>query len=131
MPVLVYSDVRKAVDWLTQAFGFVERVQIGGHRAQLSFHDGALLVADAGHGRCPPGSEGGVTHSVMVRVENIDAHYQTALGAGARIINEPTDHPYGERQYVAADPAGHQWTFTQSVADVAPEEWGGKTVSPW
>ena len=38
---------------------------------------------------------------------------------------------YGERQYVATDLAGHQWTFTQSVADVSPEEWGGTTATPW
>jgi uncharacterized glyoxalase superfamily protein PhnB len=34
--------------------------------------------------------------------------------------------PFGERQYVAQDPGGHRWTFTESVADVAPEEWGAR-----
>jgi uncharacterized glyoxalase superfamily protein PhnB len=42
---------------------------------------------------------------------------------------EPTDFEYGERQYAAQDPAGRQWTFSETLADVAPEEWGGTTVS--
>ncbi len=37
---------------------------------------------------------------------------------------------YGERQYSAEDPAGHQWTFSETIADVAPEDWGGETVGP-
>jgi uncharacterized glyoxalase superfamily protein PhnB len=48
---------------------------------------------------------------------------------GAEILMEPTDFEYGERQYAAQDPAGHQWTFSETLADVAPEEWGGTTVS--
>ena len=43
---------------------------------------------------------------------------------------EPTDFPYGERQYTAEDPSGHRWTFSQTLADVAPEEWGGISVAP-
>jgi uncharacterized glyoxalase superfamily protein PhnB len=45
--------------------------------------------------------------------------------AGARISSPPTTYPFGERQYSAQDPFGHRWTFSQSVADVDPREWGG------
>ena len=41
------------------------------------------------------------------------------------------DHAYGERQYSVRDLGGHLWTFTESVADVAPESWGGITISAW
>ena len=41
---------------------------------------------------------------------------------------EPTDFEYGERQYAVEDLAGHQWTFSQTLRDVAPEEWGGDDV---
>ncbi|HET9093476.1 MAG TPA: VOC family protein [Solirubrobacteraceae bacterium] len=131
MPTLTYPDVRAAVEWLTRVFGLVEHTRIGDHRAQLGFGAGALFVADATQGRCPPGAGEPVTHSVTVRVDDVNAHYATVLAAGARILSGPADHPYGERQYSAADLAGHHWTFTQSIADVAPEEWGGTTVSPW
>lgn len=41
-----------------------------------------------------------------------------------KVIQEPRDFPYGERQYTAEDLGGHHWAFSQSIADVAPEEWG-------
>jgi uncharacterized glyoxalase superfamily protein PhnB len=128
IPVLIYPDVREAVAWLGAAFGFVERVQIGeNHRAQLSFGDGALIVGDVrGERRAPRAGE--VTHSVMVRVDDARAHCEHARTHGARILTEPTDYEYGERQYHAEDLAGHHWTFSETLADVAPEEWGGISV---
>jgi uncharacterized glyoxalase superfamily protein PhnB len=130
IPVLIYPDVRDAVGWLAAAFGFVERVRIGeNHRAQLKFGDGAVIVGDMRHDRHPP-RPGEVTHSVMVRVENVGAHYERARERGARIIMEPTDFPYGERQYTAEDLAGHQWTFSETLADIPPETWGGTTIAP-
>jgi uncharacterized glyoxalase superfamily protein PhnB len=128
IPVLIYPDVRAAVAWLSAAFGFVERVRIGeDHRAQLQLGDGALIVGDVRGDRRPP-RPGEVTHSVTVRVEDARAHCEQARENGALILMEPTDFEYGERQYSAEDPAGHQWTFSQTLADVAPEEWGGELV---
>ena len=128
IPVLIYPDVRAAVEWLSSAFGFAERVRIGeDHRSQLRFGDGAVIVGDVRQDRRPP-RPGEVTHSVMVRVEDARAHCEHARGHGARIIMEPTDFEYGERQYTAVDPAGHQWTFSQTLDDVAPEAWGGESV---
>jgi uncharacterized glyoxalase superfamily protein PhnB len=130
IPVLTYPDVREAVAWLGAAFGSVERVRIGeDHRAQLRFGDGAVIVADVGHDRRPP-RPGEVTHTVMVRVEDVLAHCERAREHGARITMEPTDFEFGERQYTAEDLAGHRWTFSETLADVAPEEWGGITVTP-
>ncbi len=130
IPVLVYPDVREAVDWLRVAFGFVERVQIGeNHRAQLSFGEGAVIVGDV-HGERRPPRPGEITHSVLVRVDDAHAHCERARRQGARILMEPTDHVYGERQYSAEDFAGHHWTFSETLADVAPEEWGGVSVTP-
>jgi uncharacterized glyoxalase superfamily protein PhnB len=130
IPVLIYPDVREAVDWLCSAFGFVERVWIGeNHRAQLSFGEGGLIVGDVRFDRRPP-RRGEVTHSVMVRVDDVDAHYELSRSRGATVIMEPTDFPYGERQCSAEDPAGHQWTFSETLVDVAPEDWGGVSVAP-
>ena len=130
IPVLIYPDVREAVAWLTEAFGFVERVRIGeNHRSQLAYGDGAVIVGDVRNERRPP-RPGEVTHSVIVRVEDVDAHCERARLHGAHILAEPTDFDYGERQYTAADPAGHQWTFSETLADVAPEAWGGTLAAP-
>jgi uncharacterized glyoxalase superfamily protein PhnB len=128
IPVLIYPDVREAVSWLERAFGFSERVQIGeDHRSQLRFGDGAVIVGDVRYDRRPP-RDGEVTHSVVVRVEDARAHCEHARANGARILMEPTEFEYGERQYNAEDLAGHQWTFSETLADVAPEEWGGILV---
>lgn len=121
IPVLGYPDVAEAVEWLREAFGFAERLRIGDHRAQLMLGGGAIVVAAREHYR----DERGESHSVMVRVTDIDFHCAHAEHRGARILSRPTDYPYGERQYSAEDFAGHRWTFTQTIADVHPAEWGG------
>jgi uncharacterized glyoxalase superfamily protein PhnB len=129
VPVLIYPDVRAAVAWLEAAFGFQERVKIGeDHRAQMSCGDGAVILGDVRGDRRPP-RPGESTSSVLVRVDDARAHCERARAAGARIVMEPTDFEYGERQYTAEDLAGHYWTFSETLADVAPEEWGGITVS--
>ena len=128
IPVLIYADVREAVAWLSAAFGFVERLQIGeSHRSQLSFGDGAVIAADVRGDRRPP-RPGEATSSVLVRVDDAAAHCERARAHGARILMEPTDFEYGERQYAAEDLGGHRWTFSETLADVDPAEWGGKLV---
>ncbi len=125
IPVLIYPDVREAVRWLCDALGFVERVQIGdNHRSQLSFGDGAVIVGDVRFERRPPRPEE-VTHMIMLRVADARALCERATARGARIVRELQDFGYGERQVTLEDPAGHQWTLSQTLADVAPEEWGG------
>jgi uncharacterized glyoxalase superfamily protein PhnB len=130
IPVLIYPDVREAVAWLGAAFGFTERLRIGeNHRAQLQFGEGALIVGDV-HGDRRPPRAGEVTHAVTVRVEDARAHCERARENGARILMEPTDFEYGERQYSAEDFAGHHWTFSETLADVDPAEWGGTLIEP-
>jgi uncharacterized glyoxalase superfamily protein PhnB len=115
IPELPYRDVREAAEWLCRAFGFRERLQIGDHRAQLVYEDGAVIVIEG---------EAGPSH-LLVRVADADAHRARAEAAGATILSDPTDWPYGERQYSVEDLGGHRWTFSESIADVDPAEWGG------
>ncbi len=131
-PVLVYQDVRAAVDWLASALGFEERVRIGdNHRAQLRVGaDGAVVVADANYGRVAPSGEG-ETHLIKVRVADVDAAFARAREHGAIVVEELNTWEYGERSGVVEDPGGHRWELTQTVRDVAPEEWGGTTIAPW
>jgi uncharacterized glyoxalase superfamily protein PhnB len=131
-PVLVYPDVRAAVAWLEAAFGFEERVWIGdAHRAQLRVGaDGAIVVADDGGDRSVPGGDG-YTHLIKVRVPDVDAAFARAREHGARVVEELTTFEYGERSGVVEDLGEHRWELTQTIRDVEPEEWGGRTVSPW
>jgi uncharacterized glyoxalase superfamily protein PhnB len=121
IPVLPYPDIVAAIDWLTGAFGFSLRLQIATHRAQLNAGDGAVVLThNPAFKETSP-----VGYSVMVRVADVDAHHNRAIQYQARILAPPCDHPYGERQYTVADLAGHIWTFSESVADVDPRDWGG------
>lgn len=131
VPELVYRDVPEAVAWLCETFGFTELWRAGGHRARLAFGNGVVILADADpdYGRAVPGQTQARSYSVMVKVDDVDAHHERARQRGARILSPPTDYAYGERQYTVADLAEHRWTFTQAIADLAPEDWGG-TSSP-
>src|SRR5215469_10922034 len=113
VPVLSYPDVRAAVSWLSAAFGFVERTRIGeSHRAQMSIGvDGAMIVAERRDGK--PAHDGGVTHLIRVRVEDVGAQFERACAHGARVLEAPTDREYGERDCTVEDVAGHLKINTQ------------------
>jgi uncharacterized glyoxalase superfamily protein PhnB len=120
IPELVYDDVLEAIDWLCDKFGLAERWRAGDHRAQLSIGRCTVAITEPRTSKALPGHV-----SLVVRVPDAAAHCERARERGARIVDEPRDFPYGERQYTAEDLGGHHWTFSQSIADVAPEEWGG------
>jgi uncharacterized glyoxalase superfamily protein PhnB len=123
IPVLAYPDANQAAAWLCDAFGFSVRLRIGTHRVQLNVGDGAVIVREMRPNEVNAAL--GMGHSVIIRVEDADAHRNRARAHGARITQEPVTYPYGERQYNADDFAGHLWTFSQSVSDMHPEVWGG------
>jgi len=120
IPEVPYPDVLEGAAWLVRALGFRERLRIGRHRVQLSLGEGALVVVEAAGGETP--------QRVLLRVSDADAACERARQAGASIVTQPADHPFGERQCTVVDPAGHQWTLSQSIADVDPADWGGELV---
>ena len=122
IPELVYEDVGEAIGWLCDKFGFQVRWQAGDHRAQLWLNGGTVVVTEPRTSRALPGPQ-----SLLVRVADARAHFERARERGAKILEEPRDFSYGERQYAVEDLGGHHWGFSQSIADVAPEEWGGTT----
>ena len=126
IPQVGYPDIGEAIDWLCVTFGFTLRVRMGDHRAQLNVGDGALVIMELPAGFEAQSALGeAFTDSVMIRVEDVDRHHEHALQRGARILRPPADYPYGERQYTVADHVGRRWTFSQSIADVDPRNWGG------
>jgi uncharacterized glyoxalase superfamily protein PhnB len=136
VPILVYEDVGKAVDWLCGAFGFRERLRAAGPggsitHAQLDIAEGAVMLGRQGAEFRPPRSNE-VSQYVTVHVEDVDKHFERVRQRqfGARILQSPADKPFGERQYTVEDLGGHRWTFSQSIADVAPEEWGATPARP-
>ena len=129
IPVLVYPDVRAAVDWLTTVFGFAERIKIGeDHRSQMSIgEDGAVIIADVRGQRTPP-QPGVETHVLKVRVEDVRAQYERVTSHEVTLLADLAEQPFGELQFTVEDLAGHRWEFCESVRDVDPAEWGGTVV---
>ena len=116
IPVLVYPDPSAAAEWLAKAFGFTVRLRIANHRIQMKAGEGCFTIRE---GNVAPNH----SQTVQVRIEDSVGHCERARQNGAVILSEPKDHPYGERQYNAQDFFGHHWDFTETISDVAPEEW--------
>jgi uncharacterized glyoxalase superfamily protein PhnB len=123
IPELAYPDVLEASEWLCRVFGFAERLRIGNHRVQLAVGSGAVIVT-----KSKPGQGSDQTHALLVRVTDVDRHYEQVKAQGAKILEPPAIFRYGERQYNVEDLGGHFWTFSQTVTDIDPADWGGTLV---
>lgn len=120
IPHLIYDDVAGAIAWLHRAFGFRERAENRmlepdgtiGH-AEMEVGDALIMLGPPSvHGESP---QRGVSAMLQVYVEGVDRHCERARAAGARIVLEPADQPWGDRRYQATDPEGHQWHFAQRI----------------
>ena len=119
VPCLSYRDAPAAIAWLKQAFGFTEVMVVPGPNdtiahAQLAFDGGMVMVGSIRDDELQmrtPCDLGGITQSIYIVVEDTDAHYARAVEAGAEIVRELENTPYGSRDYSARDPEGHLWNF--------------------
>jgi uncharacterized glyoxalase superfamily protein PhnB len=118
-PYLLYEDGEAAIEFVTHAFGFreVDRATggAGGLHAELETpRGGRIYLGQPPSGFRNPASVG-VTSSVYVLVDDVDDHHDRAKAAGAKIIEEPNDLPFGQRRYRCVDPDGHEWAFAQEI----------------
>jgi uncharacterized glyoxalase superfamily protein PhnB len=120
-PYLYYEDAAAAMDWLVRVFGFEERLRIENdqgrvNHGELKLGDGLVMVGEPGSGYENPNKRGGrATAGVNVYVDDVDAHFERAKAAGAKINEEPADQDYGDRRYIAEDLEGHDWFFAQQL----------------
>ena len=121
IPYLLYEDVGGALKFLAKAFGFKKfgdsmRAADGTiNHAAMQLDDATVMMGCPGPGYRNPKRVGQATQSLYVNVEDVDKHFRRAKKAGAAIIEEPLDTPYGDRRYGAEDPEGHQWYFAQTI----------------
>ena len=130
VPMLAYEDGAAAMDWLVQAFGFVERerwINEAGtlEHGELAVGAGGLVMLatptpayeSPAHHReqCAEAASWStvpyVIDGVLVEVEDLDAHLKHARAAGARILSEIEDAG-GFRHDRAEDLEGHRWMFS-------------------
>lgn len=127
VPYLYYEDVAGALQWLAKAFGLRERSRVPGSdggimHAEMECEDGLVMMGRPGPEYRNPKHLGGATQSLYVYTEDVDKHFRRAKEAGAKIVYEPADQFYGDRNYGAEDPEGHVWYFAKHVRDVKPED---------
>jgi uncharacterized glyoxalase superfamily protein PhnB len=121
-PYLLYEDGEAAIAFAERAFGFreIDRTTGSGGGLHVELETGSdggrIYVGQPGGGFRNP-AKVGRTALIYVLVEDVDAHYERAQAAGARILQQPTDMPFGARQYGCADPEGHEWYFAQPIGD--------------
>jgi predicted enzyme related to lactoylglutathione lyase len=126
LPHMMYQDLASAIAWLSRTFGFKEHYRYGEpiSGAQVHLGNAWIMVKQAGAGNSSPAKLGYGTQSLTVFVEDVEAHFQKAKAAGAKILEDPHETIYGEFQYAAEDLDGHHWLFSRHARDASPDEWG-------
>jgi uncharacterized glyoxalase superfamily protein PhnB len=113
-PAFRYKDAPAAIEWLARAFGFEKQMVVPTPdgaiaHAQMRFGPGVVML---GSERDEPGNPwAAVKQGVAVYVKDVDAHYARAKAAGAEIVRELQDTPYGSRVYSVRDIEGFLWSF--------------------
>lgn len=129
-PYLHVSGASAAIDFYVDVLGATERMRMPGDtpdsigHAELQLGTGVIMLSDEfpAMGALGPKSVGGSPVTIHVYVEDVDAVFDKALAAGARVLEEPTNQFYGDRSGQFEDPFGHRWNVASHVEDISPEE---------
>lgn len=125
MPCLNYQDAEKAMDWLCRAFGFEQKVVYKNEtgkvaHAELTYKGNMIMLGSSDSGtpfskliKHPKEVDGFETQSPYILIDetDIDAHYERAKAAGAKMVIELKTENYGGKNYLCYDPEGHLWSF--------------------
>jgi MerR family transcriptional regulator, thiopeptide resistance regulator len=123
IPILVYEDIQAGHDFLVEVFGLTSG---GLHRLD----DGTVVHGEVRNGDAPiwlhrvtaeaamdsPRDAAASHGGLSVRIPDVDAHYARVKAAGARTESQPTDQPYGLREYGVRDLENHRWWFSSPLA---------------
>jgi PhnB protein len=133
VPMIAYEDTAAALAWLARAFGFRESedsryTEPDGTitHAEMELGGGVIMLATPTPDYQSPKHHAEVCEharkwsavpyvidGLHVQVDDVDAHFRQAREAGAEVLSEPEDQPYGGRVYRVADIEGHRWMFAQ------------------
>lgn len=128
-PYLIVQHAAEALAFYQQAFGATERMRIPGPHgtvghAEIAIGDSVIMLADEfpEMGFRSPKAFGGSAVSLHLYVEDVDARFQQATAAGAKVLKPVQDQFYGDRSGMLEDPFGHVWNLATHIEDVSPEE---------
>lgn len=133
IPMISYEDGVAALEWLVEAFGFIELARWLDDQGRLSHGEvktgnGIVMLASPTpdyesprrhRQTCDAARKWSevpwVVDGVLVYVDDVDAHYEKAKAAGATILSEPETGEPGKR-YRVEDVEGHRWMFMERSA---------------
>ena len=120
-PYLLYEDAAAAVEYLTSAFGFVQRMTATGaagraHTELVLGEEGLVMLGQAGESfKSPRRLDSYPSVLIHFYVDDVDALHERACAAGADVTQLELS-PAGDRRFTATDPEGQVWVFAQRVA---------------
>ena len=124
-PYLTVRDARAAIEFFQAAFGFAVRDSVEDDGAvmhvEMTYHD-QLIVMFAPEGafgstaRTPKSSDTLAPQSFYLYVDDVDAVYARALGAGAKSLSEPQDQFWGDRFAQVEDLDGYRWALARHLS---------------
>jgi uncharacterized glyoxalase superfamily protein PhnB len=128
-PHLNVRDCAYALEFYKKAFGAVETVRMPGPggkilHAEIKIGDSHVFLADEmpEWGSKSPLMLGGTATTISLYVEDADAVYNQAVGAGARVAMPLADQFWGDRYGKLVDPFGHEWAVATHLEDLTPAE---------
>lgn len=122
---LRYDDARAAIDYLTGTLGLVEQFVSTGDdgavaHAELSFGDGVVMLGTRSGTPDTFDTGRAVVYLALDSADEVDAHHDRAVAAGAQVVQELVDQPYGSREYAVRDPEGNIWSVGSYRPQVKP-----------
>jgi PhnB protein len=130
-PQLTLDNAVQAIDWYKKALGAEELTRAVGPdgkilHAEVRIGDSRIMLNDALMGGKGPKAIGGSPASLWIYVEDCDALFNRAVGAGAQVAAGPMgamgDQFWGDRCGTFTDPQGYRWTIATHKEDLSPEE---------
>jgi len=131
IPMLAYENGIASLEWLKNAFGFEENMEVRfieeGRltHAELKLGDNIIMIATPSleyesinkQRKRDPKMElwlsvPRIVNGVLVYVENVKEHFLKAKENGAEILSE-IEEGHGGKKYRCADIEGHRWMFMQ------------------
>jgi PhnB protein len=130
-PQLTLDNAVQAIEWYKKALGAEEVARAVGPdgkimHAEVRIGDSRIMLNDAMMGAKGPKALGGSPASLWIYVEDCDALFNRAVGAGAQVAGGPMgsmqDQFWGDRCGTFTDPQGYRWTIATHKEDLSPQE---------
>ena len=127
-PTLTHDDCAAAIDWYKKALGAVEVARSPGPdgklmHAEIRVGDSPVMMSDnVMGGKGGPKGFGGSPAGLWLYVDDCDAIFNRAVGAGAEVVMPIADQFWGDRFGAFNDPFGYRWSVATRKEDLTPQE---------